>query len=438
MNMSLRNKIFFNYQKNKTSGINNGLSSFCHFSSSSSTLGYLRLQIWKKKPYSYLKFIIHFLKHFLAIGYQSQFTLIKKKNNLNFNKLIITWAYKKNFLKDGSLEDRYFSYNSKKNKKFLWLVLYLDKKLPRKIGQNIILYKINKTKFNFLYLIKVFFKTLIVVKFNINKLIHYLSSSSNLAVSLIHDIKNQIDFSKINCAITPFEGQPFQQYFFSFLQKNYKLLKTIGYLSHTHPLQFDIFYREGSPSQLLTHSPDQKKYIQSNLGWPKKRIKLISSMRFLKKNKKNQIVNKILFPYDYDKIEILLHNFENFLVSCKNKSLPYFSIKTHPAPYNLEKQTKLKIGIRNLIKKYNLRFNKKLKKNVCIVLGLSSSVVFALEKKIQVIHVTDDYILETFDKKIWPSITTQKLSNEVLLYKLKYPGKCILFGKHQNTLEKNL
>ena len=75
----------------------------------------------------------------------------------------------------------------------MWLVLYLDKKLPRKIGQNIILYKINKTKFNFLYLIKVFFKTLIVVKFNINKLIHYLSSSSNLAVSLIHDIKNQID-----------------------------------------------------------------------------------------------------------------------------------------------------------------------------------------------------------------------------------------------------
>ena len=93
-----------------------------------------------------------------------------------------------------------------------------------------------------------------------------------MAISLVESINNEINFKKIKSIITPFEGQPFQQYLFKFLQKKHKSINTIGYLSHTHPLQYDIFFREGSPKQLLTHSEDQKKYIQSKLGWSKKEL----------------------------------------------------------------------------------------------------------------------------------------------------------------------
>ena len=41
------------------------------------------------------------------------------KNFLDHETIIETWALKKNFLKDGSLNDRYFNINSRKNKKIL-------------------------------------------------------------------------------------------------------------------------------------------------------------------------------------------------------------------------------------------------------------------------------------------------------------------------------
>ncbi len=435
--MSLEKKIFLYYKKNKIRGIDNSLSSICHFSSSTSALGYNMLRYWKKERLSLYKFIISFLKHFLSIGYQSKFLLIKQKKNFNYTKLILTWAYKKNFLKNGSLEDRYFNYNSKRKNNFLWLVLYLDKELPKKINKNIIIYKVNKTPFDTFYLIKFFFSTLVKTNFNLLKLIHYLSSGSNLAMNFVNSIKHQIDFKNIKSVITPFEGQPFQQYFFKFLQKNYKSINTVGYLSHTHPLQYDIFFREGSPKKLLTHSKDQKQYIQSKLGWSKKRVKLISSMRFFKGKNKKQILNKILFPYDFRNGHIILSNFEKFLISAKNKSLPKIGVKIHPAPYSLSKQKKLQNAIINLIKLYSKKFSKKSKKKICIVFGLSSSVTFALEQKIDVIHIVDESYFESFNKDYWPNICTEKLSNNVLFYKLKKANKCILFGKQKRNLEKN-
>ena len=143
--MGIEKKIFVFFKKNKIRGIDNSLSPFCHLSSSFSSLGYNVLKLWSREPFSSFRLIIQYLKHVVSIGYQSKLSLIKIEKNYNFKKLILTWAYKKNFQKNGSLNDRYFNYNSKIKKDFLWLVLYLDKQLPKKINKNIILFKINKT-----------------------------------------------------------------------------------------------------------------------------------------------------------------------------------------------------------------------------------------------------------------------------------------------------
>ena len=168
-----------------------------------------------------------------------------------------------------------------------------------------------------------------------------------------------------------------------------------------------------------------------------KRVKLIPSMRFLKKSNKKNISNKILFPYDFRTTRSFLSNFEKFLISCDDKSLPNLKIKVHPAPYNLIKQNRLKDAISIIIKRFNKKFSKKTKKKLCIVLGLSSSVTYALEQKLNVVHITDENFFESFNRKYWPNISTQKLSNNVLFYKLKKSNKCILFGKTMSNLEKN-
>lgn len=435
--MNFEDKIITYYKKNKKKGINNALSSISHLSSSYSTIGYSKLNFFKKKKFSFLKFTIKFFKHLISIGYQSKFKLIGNVYNSNNSKLILTWAYKKNFANNGSLNDRYFNLNSKK-KDFLWLVLYLDKNLPKKLNKNIIIFHVNKTNFNFKYFFLTVFKILFKNNFNFIKSFHYLSGSSNLAFYLINKISEKVNLKKIKKIITPYEGQPFQQYLFYFLENKFRHVQKIGYLSHTHPLQYDIFFREGAPNYLMTHSPDQIKYIVTKLNWPKKRVKLISSLRYTKKSfHKNSIKNKILLPYDFESVNNMLLSFENFLLFSKNDSLPNLKVKKHPAPYNMQKQTKLEKGLKSIIKKYQFKFNKKLKKNLSLVMGLSSSVLTALECGAVVIHILEDKFFEGFDKKIWPNIISSEISNNVILYKLKKYNKCILFGKKENFNERN-
>ena len=89
-----------------------------------------------------------------------------------------------------------------------------------------------------------------------------------------------------------------------------------------------------------------------------------------------------------------------------------------------------------LILEYKKKFDKRLKKNLSIVVGLSSAVTFALEHKIRIIHIVENNYFEGFDKKIWPNILSKEFCNNVLFYELKKSNKCILFGKKKSTLEK--
>ena len=62
-----------------------------------------------------------------------------KKNNINFLCLKIK------FYKDGSYTDRYFQINSKDFKNIIFYLDYLDKDLPERLDENIVLFRLKKT-----------------------------------------------------------------------------------------------------------------------------------------------------------------------------------------------------------------------------------------------------------------------------------------------------
>ena len=438
--MLLHKKIEKYFNTLRKSNINLASSSFCQLSSSASTLGYYKLNLIVKDRLISLSFVMAYIKFLLSIIYQAKYELVGNLNyNNEFKNIIITWGNKTHFKKNGSFNDRYLNINSKiKSNKNLWIVIYLDKIKPKKITNNILLFCQSKS-ISPLYLTKTILYNFFMNIFNLRNFFHLSSSSTHFSEILFKKIENKINLNNINKIIMPYEGQPFQNNLIYNFKKIKPKMMTYGYLHYAHPLQLDIFFREGAPDQLITHSIDQKKYIIDKLKWPKKRVKLIDSTRYLNEIKSKNLENKIFFPYYISNKKNLLSNFEKFIYNSKEKSIPYLKIKIHPAPYSNEEQNIFKNKIENIIKKNNIKFSKNKKSKLSIVFGLSTTPLLALEKRVKVIHIVNDKQFELFDLKFWPNIKINELYRNCFLYNLKKYRKCIKLGKkNKNYFINNL
>ena len=67
------------------------------------------------------------------------------QKDLKIKNLIISYCTKKNFDKEGNFYDSYFNISSK-NKKYVWFLISLDNKYPKKIKENIIIFKKDSNK----------------------------------------------------------------------------------------------------------------------------------------------------------------------------------------------------------------------------------------------------------------------------------------------------
>ena len=138
------------------------------------------------------------------LAYSSNYNDIKLLNNNKkdlFDKIIFTWGHKKNFEKNGSLQDNYFSINSRSTHNTHWVVLFLDKKLPIKIDKNIsLIHIVNRKKINFFLILKILisnFKYLILdyqyYLFSISSH-NFLSQKIEYFFEILIKKKNKISF----------------------------------------------------------------------------------------------------------------------------------------------------------------------------------------------------------------------------------------------------
>jgi hypothetical protein len=426
-----------NYIKvKKNSSVDTGLSSICYFSTSSSALGHhFFIKKFIKKNYN-LKFVYFYIKQIFSISKAFNIRVEKKKNYFRFKKIFITWGFKKDFDKNGNIIDQYFRISSK-NKSVLWLVLYFDKNLPKKISDNIILISNLHTskKINIFSSFYYFFKSLHTKNFKIEKIFHETAYTSHLAENILNKIIDYLDINYVEKIFTPYEGQPFQHYIASKFKEINKKIKFYGYVSHNLPHSFDMILRQGSPDFLFLQSEDQKKYLIKNLGWNSKKIKLIHSLRFKKTNKK-KLINKIYFPNQISDMNNLVNNFQYYLSTCKNFSIPKMKINTHPRAYNSEHQLKLKKKFMEIIRKYKKKFNNN-KKNISIVVGLTASPIYLLAHQIKVIHIVEDNFFQSYSSKYWPSINSKKINNFIYEYSLLKNKEIIkIKNKSSNFLKK--
>ena len=380
--------------------------------SNSDKLSYAYMN-YKLDKLNIFEFLLSYIKNFFSIFYFNTYTLYKKKILKKSKKLIITWGKKSDFDTKGDFMDRYCGINSKMQQKTIFVVQYEEDELPKKIAENILIFKKNKKKKIPFYLILQILKESKSVFNFINSLSHSSLYSVIFYKKINHQLKN-IDIKEI---VIPFEGQLFQRYFIK--KKKNKDTKIIG-LIHTflQPIPFNIFYNKFfSPDKLIVSSLSQKKCLTKYMNWREKSIIINNSKRFFRSIKPS-MARTIFLPYKINCRNTLESLFKNFLILNKNTSFLNFKIKIHPIKIFNDKHLKFKDKIFKIINKNQEKIVVKNKSNISIFFEYTSAIIEALERGVRVVQICSNPLLQAYTPYFWKGIIIKKIAKNIFEYKI--------------------
>ena len=140
---------------------------FCPYGYSKGTA---KLFSFNKKIYSYKILIISIIKDFYKLLTLGSFKFLPAKKIFNYKTVIINWASKSDFKKDGSFYDKHFNINSSNCSDVHWVLIYLDYIPPKSLKDNISLIYNEKKIFNLSSILKILFYSI----FNKKKKIYVL------------------------------------------------------------------------------------------------------------------------------------------------------------------------------------------------------------------------------------------------------------------------
>ena len=352
-----------------------------------------------------------------------------------YNKIFVTWALDGNFKSDGSLEDRYLNVNSKKLKDTLWFVIFVGKKVPKKINKNIVLFSANSNiSMNLKSLLNFLIRKL---HFIFKSPYYFLNSISNhnfFADIFLKEISTLFN-KNLKLIYMPFEGQPFQNKLISNIKKYNKNIKTLGYI-HSSPLALPtnfIYKKNACPQKIIINGKDQFFCFNRFLGWKKSYLKIDNSFRFLK-NKNKVDKNIIYLPIQIKNVDSVISCLKR-LVNLKKIDIKKYNIKNHPAAYSSKINNKLIDHINILKKEKNIQKNKK-QDNLLIFIGSSGAIIESLERGAKVVQISESEIFDTYSNKLYPSLSIKKISQNIYEYKLKKKNQLIIFGSKKKNLKK--
>jgi len=385
------------------------------------------------KKSNFFKNFIIILKDIFYSLYFINHTIYSQGEVREYDKIVVTWAFKENFDKNGNLNDRYLNLNSNKDKKVLWFVIYMSDKMPNIIGKNLVLFlRSNKKSLNIFKIIKFILINLKFLPKSLNYFLFSISSFNYFSQILIKKLEPFINYN-LKYLIMPYEGQPFQNKIISFLKINNFKTKTIGYI-HSPPLALptNFINKMFSPQKLIVNGKDQYYCFSKILGWKKSQIKILPSFRFLKKNKIK--VNSIYLPLTVRDEKFILTSLK-YLNDYNYIYIKNLSVKNHPAAKESKKNIKLIKMIESYKKNIKKKHTNKKKNNFLIFIGASGGIIEALERGHKVIQIVETPILDIYSSTIWPNIIKKKLNDKIYMYSIKKRGSLIKFGDKNNSFK---
>ena len=390
----------------------------------SDSIGLFEILKLFKYRINYFDFYLKILKNIFSGIFFSYSKIYKNRVTLNYDNIIFTWANFENFNHNGSLDDRYFNINSRKTKSTLWIVIYSSNQIPKTIDQNILIYKNMRKKIKIIRFTFFILKKIFTCR-NLSIFFHNISNFSFFGNNFYNDIKVYLK-PEIKKIFFPFEYQPFQNRIIYHLKKNKIKTKVIGYI-HAPPLSFpsNYIYRKISPDEIIVNGQDQLTCFNKSLNWPKKRIKVKSSTRFLK-NKKILMGNKIYFPMTIRNENQVYESF-SYIINSNKFCISGLEIKKHPVSAKEKKVVRFEKKLKKLLSSEKEK-NFKRNRNLSIFIGSTGAIIEALERGIKVIQICEFPLLDIYSNKLWRNIIVNKITENIYTYRLKKKGRLIKLG----------
>jgi hypothetical protein len=433
-----RCKIYLNKIKKK---IPVTLSPFFYFTTWADTIGKVKLSIIINNfKFQYIKILF---KNIFFLYKFHDLVLITSKNNFFFKKdfnIVVSYSTFQDFDSKGFFYDKYFNISSQNTKNTFWFLISLDNKIPSVIKENIlIIKKKNINSYNYFYIFIFLFKILFSKKNSITNFFHFWNVEYNFSEKISKHFKDYFQYSKnIKNVILNYESIPFQNLLIETVKSINKNIKTYGYLHCAPwPLQTEFFYKGVKLDRLFVSGIDQKSVFIKHFGWNKKKISVIPSLRFDKKNKK-QFNRYIFVPYNLNKNNNFINRFSTYLDGLKDYSLPVFKIRIHPLNIKSIIHIEFKYQLLSLL---NVKKNKFMKQDsdLSIFFGSATGVcVQALEEEVKIIHFPENVILDAFTTKIWKNINIKHINEDILEYSIKKKSRLVNITNEKNKFKKYL
>lgn len=409
-------------KKKENDGVNIRLSPLCDFITWADCLGNEKIKLLVEKKNVSLKIIYLFLKEIFFI--KDSFNVYKKFNFINqkFKNVVFSYCEKKNFNKNGKFHDSIFNCSTYKKDTF-WFLISLDGYLPNNISNNIILIYKKKNYFNFISNIKFLLKNLFKKNF------FHTYNSVFYQSKLICNIFNEIFENKKFKLFIAFENKPHQNAIIDATKKINFNNYISGYLAPLPwSLQIDMIYKKNKIDKLLVSSKFQKETLINKYNWPKKKISITNSFRYVKLKKS---YNTIFLPFQFNKSQSRFFVEQlNYLRLNTSLITNKFRVSIHPNKKNEREHLNLKEKINLIIKKSS---KDKSMKNSPIVLGSTGSVISeCLQSNGKVIHVPVS-VFDNCTRIFSKNLILKKISKNIFLYQMSKKIKFVNLNKKRNS-----
>jgi hypothetical protein len=413
-------------------------SQFCYFAFWVDSVGYYKIAFKINWVKNFFKFFYRIFKEVYFSTISIKYEIIKnpKIQISDYKKIIFLDASLADFDDNGNFLDRYFRTTPQKNKDYLYYVIYRSNKLPKKISKNLILLKYEYLFFEKYYFLRNFFlilKKLIMHQFNLVKFIDENSLTTKLSKIIELNLKKDINFKNIKKLLISFEAQPHQLNILNIFKLKNNKIKTIAYDHSTpHALPIHMFYRFKSLDYLIVNGENQKKFLTSQLKWPSKKIKIKKSLRYQLVDNFNYS-SKVFLPFNIFNKEKILKEFKIILRERPNLARNLI-VRNHPLKEGSKKHINLLNSLKLVIEDHANKLIKRGRKNyVSIFIGHTTSVIVALEKNIDVIHICENPIVDMYNSKMWKNLITNQISDSSFEYKLLKKNSFLNFTKNSKN-----